>query len=101
MIAHLHVAQGNKHDTFTVKKAKEKKYLRNIAARRNYQYNLVNAMENNAVKYAQLLIRLSLCLQGAKYVMLILSIYQSMGLSIQRAILESIFVSLCRLTLLW
>jgi len=48
MIAHLHVAQGNKHDTFTVKKAKEKKYLRNIAARRNYQYNLVNAMENNA-----------------------------------------------------
>ena len=55
MIAQLHVAQGNRHETFTVQKAKKKKCLRNIAARRNYQYNLVNAMENNAVKYAQFL----------------------------------------------
>ena len=55
MIAQLLVAQGNRHETFTVQKAKKKKCLRNIAARRNYQYNLVNAMENNAVKYAQFL----------------------------------------------
>ena len=55
MIAQIHVAQGNRHETSTVKKTKEEKCLRNIAARRNYQYNLVNAMENNAVKYAQLL----------------------------------------------
>ena len=55
MIAQLLVAQGNRQETFIVQKTKEKKCLRDIAARRNYQYNLVNAMENNAVKYAQLL----------------------------------------------
>ena len=55
MIAQLLVAQENRHDTSTVQRAQEKRCLRNIAARQNCQYNLVNAMENNAVTYAQLL----------------------------------------------
>lgn len=52
MIAQLLVAQENRLDTSTVQRAKEKKCLRNIAVRRNCQYNLVNAMENDAVTYA-------------------------------------------------